>query len=209
VRQVLIVGASRGIGLGLVEVHLESGWHVHATTRDGSAPRAHPALTAYGFEVRDQDQLEDLIEGLPAMDRVIHNAGVLRARRSVLMEVNAVAPVRTVDRLLEAGRVRPGGTIAIMTSQMGARRGRSGSLGGYGDSKAALNDSFRDRAPAWEAAGVIAVVIHPGWVRTDMGGAGASISVPESAEGIIDVMDHLTEADHGKFLTWDGRIHPW
>lgn len=208
--QVLIVGASRGIGLGLVDVHLEAGWNVHTTTRDGWAPRNHPALTAYRFEVSDPYQLEDLITHLPeAMHRVIHNAGVLRAARSELMEVNAVAPIRTVDRLLEAGRLRPGGTIAIMTSQMGARRGRSGSLGNYGDSKAALNDSFRERAPAWGAAGVVAVVIHPGWVRTDMGGAGASLGVAESAEGIIDVMDNLTEEDHGKFLTWDGRIHPW
>lgn len=206
----LIVGASRGIGLGLVDAHLEAQWHVHATTRDGSSPRIHPDLTAYRFDVREQGELEDLITELPeTMDRVIHNAGVLRAPRSELMEVNAVAPIRTVDRLLEAGRVRPGGTIAIMTSQMGARRGRSGSLGDYGDSKAVLNDSFRERAPGWGAAGVVAVVIHPGWVRTDMGGAGASISVSDSAQGIIDVMDDLSEEDHGKFLTWDGRIHPW
>lgn len=206
----LIVGASRGIGLGLVDVHLGAGWRVHATTRDGLAPRSKADLTAYRFEVRDQDQLEDLITDLPeAMDRVIHNAGVLRAPRSELMEVNAVAPIRIVDRLLEAGRVRPGGIVAIMTSQMGARRGRKGSLGDYGDSKAALNDSFRARAPVWGDAGVVAVVIHPGWVRTDMGGAGASLSVSESAQGIVEVIDNLNEEDHGKFLTWDGRIHPW
>ena len=96
-----------------------------------------------------------------------------------------------------------------MTSQMGSRGRRKGSLGDYGDSKAALNDEFRARAPAWLAAGVVAVVIHPGWVQTDMGGPGAAITVQESASGIIQVMDGLTPNDHGKFLTWDGREHPW
>jgi NAD(P)-dependent dehydrogenase (short-subunit alcohol dehydrogenase family) len=92
---------------------------------------------------------------------------------------------------------------------LGARRGRSGSLGDYGDSKAALNDEFRRLAPAWAAAGAISVVIHPGWVKTDMGGAGAPLSVTESASGIKRVMDGLRPEDNGKFLTWDGRIHPW
>jgi hypothetical protein len=55
----------------------------------------------------------------------------------------------------------------------------------------------------------VAVVIHPGWVRTDMGGPGASISVDESVQGIMNLLDGLTEADHGSFLTWDGRNHPW
>jgi NAD(P)-dependent dehydrogenase (short-subunit alcohol dehydrogenase family) len=99
--------------------------------------------------------------------------------------------------------------VAIMTSQMGARRGRTGSLGDYGDSKAALNDEFRRHAPRWREAGAVAVVMHPGWVRTDMGGPGASIGVSESVEGIIGVLDRLTVADNGKFLTWDGRVHPW
>lgn len=205
----MIVGASRGIGLGLVDVHLDAGWKVHATTRDGAAPRDHPQLTAHRYEVRNEDQLDRLATDLPVIDRIIHNAGVMRVPRPEMMEVNAVAPIRTVERLLEAGRLAPGGTVALMTSQMGARRGGTGSLGDYGDSKAALNDAFRDRVDAWGAAGVIAVVIHPGWVRTDMGGAGASLSVAESTRGILGVMDRLTGEDHGNFLTWDGRIHPW
>lgn len=142
-------------------------------------------------------------------ERVVHNAGVLRAPQAELMEVNTVAPIRTVDALLRAGRVADGGAVAIMTSQMGARRGRSRSLGDYGESKARLNDRFRERSEEWAQAGVIAIVVHPGWVKTDMGGPGASITVSQSANGIKSVLDDLTEADHGKFLTWDGRIHPW
>ena len=207
---VLIIGASRGIGLGLVDVHLEDGWEVHTTTRDGTAPRDHPYLIPHQLDVRDERQLAALTSELaPPVDRIIHNAGIMRAPRTELMEVNARAPIRVVEALLEAGRLRDGGVVAIMTSQMGARRGRTGSLGDYGDSKAALNDEFRERADRWREEGAIAVVIHPGWVQTDMGGNGASLTVSESVTGIKQVVDDLTAGDHGKFLTWDGRIHPW
>lgn len=208
VSRVLIIGASRGIGLGLVDVHLADGWQVHATTRDGSAPRSD--VVPYRLDVRHRDQVDALVSGLEGpVDRIIHNAGIMRAPRPELMEVNAVAPIRIVETLLDSGALIRKGTVAIMTSQMGARRGRKGSLGDYGDSKAALNDEFRKRADKWRTAGAIAVVIHPGWVRTDMGGPGASLSVTESAEGVKRVLDDLTNADHGKFLTWDGRVHPW
>ncbi len=205
---VLIIGASRGIGLGLVEVHLEDSWDVHATTRDGSAPR--PGVATYPLDVRDQSQLEALIAELDdPVDRIIHNAGIMRRPRPEMMEVNAEAPIRVVQTLLDAGCLVDGGTVAIMTSQLGARRGRTGGLGDYGDSKAALNDEFRNRAARWRQSGAIAVVIHPGWVKTDMGGVGAAITVEESARGVKEVLDSLTPAEHAKFLTWDGREHPW
>ena len=209
-RRVLVVGASRGIGLGLFDVHLREGWEVHATTRDGVAPRTNHLVFGHQFNVLDDFQLESLVQDLESpVDRIIHNAGIYKASRSELMEVNAKAPIRVVESLLDAGCLSPGGTVSIMTSQMGARTGRTGSLGDYGDSKAALNDEFRQRAPDWGSTGAIAVVIHPGWVKTEMGGQGASITVTESAEGIMAVMDALTADDHGKFLTWDGRVHPW
>lgn len=205
---VLIIGASRGIGLGLVDVHLEDSWDVHATTRDGSAPR--PGVATYPLDVRDRDQLEALITDLDGpVDRIIHNAGIMRRPRSEMMEVNAAAPIRVVQTLLDSGCLVDDGAVAIMTSQLGSRRGGSGSLGDYGDSKAALNDEFRKRAERWRDACAIAVVMHPGWVKTDMGGAGAAITVEESARGVKGVLDSLTPGEHGKFLTWDGREHPW
>lgn len=207
--EVLVIGASRGIGLGLVDVHFADGWRVHATTRDGRPPRDEDTLVAHRFDVRDVERLEALVDQVGELDRIIHNAGVMRVPRPEMMEVNAVAPIRTVDALLKARRLRPGGTVALMTSQLGARRGRTGSLGDYGDSKAALNEEFRSHAPGWAAGGAISVVIHPGWVETDMGGSGAPLSIAESAEGVKRVMDGLRPEDNGKFLTWDGRIHPW
>lgn len=206
----LIVGASRGIGLGLAEVHHQAGWDVLVTTRDGSPPPGLDDVMTFRLDVRDSGQLQELVVDIESpVERIIHNAGIMRAPRAVLMEVNAAAPIRLVDDLLEAGRLVRGGKVAIMTSQMGARRGRTGSLGDYGDSKAVLNDEFRSRAVRWRDLGAIAVVVHPGWVRTDMGGSAASLSVRESVEGINTVLDGLEPGDHGSFLTWDGRVHAW
>jgi NAD(P)-dependent dehydrogenase (short-subunit alcohol dehydrogenase family) len=96
-----------------------------------------------------------------------------------------------------------------MTSQLGARYGQRRSLGLYGDSKAVLNGVFRTLAPEWGRQGVIAIIMHPGWVRTDMGGASASLSVAESVTGMRQVIARLTVVEHGRFWTWNGREHPW
>jgi len=209
VQRVLVIGASRGLGLGLVDVHLDDDWHTHATTRDDTVPRRHRNVTWHGLDVRDRVQLRSLIADIRPVDRIIHSAGLLRAPRRDLMEVNAEAPIRIVSALLDSDRLVAGGTVAIMTSQMGARRGRTGSLGDYGDSKAILNDEFRRMAPRWADAGAVAVVIHPGWVRTEMGGPEAPLSIEASATGVKRVLDGLTDSDHGTFLRWDGRAHPW
>ena len=207
---VLIIGASRGLGLALVDVHLADGWKVHGTTRGSGVPRDHPNLVLHHLEVRDRSQLERMIQELDQpFDRMIHNAGIKSAPRGELIEVNAKAPIRVIERLIEVGRLKAGGTVAIMTSRLGARGGTSGSLGDYGDSKAALNDEFRLRTNRWGKAGALAVVIHPGWVRTEMGGPKADLSVEESVKGIKLVLDSLTPADHGKFLAWNGETHQW
>lgn len=209
-RRVLIVGASRGIGLGLVDVHLAAGWEVHATTRDGSAVRDHQHVVAHRLDVRRERQLDRLIDELDEpLARIVHNAGIKGGSFEKLVEVNVDAPIRVVDRLLEAGRLESGGVVALMSSQAGSRRGGSGPMNDYGQSKALLNDAFRDRAETWGELGAIAVALHPGWVRTDMGGPSAPLGVEESTEGILHVLDGLTPADHGRFLTWDGREQPW
>ena len=125
------------------------------------------------------------------------------------MAINAEAPIRVTEALLDAVRRGRGKKIVLMTSQLGARYGSSRSLGAYGESKAALNDRFRELAPAWGAEGLVGIVMHPGWVRTDMGGRGASLSVEESVTGMRQVIAGLTAAEHGRFWTWDGREHPW
>ena len=214
---VAVIGASRGIGLGLVERYAEEGWRVHATTRTPRDPGAlgdvAGEVSIHGLEATDPVQRRALRDALAgeAIDVLIHNAGVYGDGMTAaeVNRVNAEAPVETAEALMDAVVRSRQRKIALITSTMGARRGSRRGLGKYGESKAALNDRFRARADGWRRRGCLAIVIHPGWVRTDMGGRNAAISVAESARGIYDVMAGLDESRHGRFWNWDGREHPW
>ena len=212
-----IIGASRGIGLGLARQYAASGWRVYATTRTPDDPGAlgevRGDVHVHALEVTDrarQRALRDALAG-EGIDVLIHNAGVYGSGMSVevVNRINAEAPFEVVEALMGAVQRSEQRKIGLITSQMGARHGSRRSLGKYGDSKAALNDRFRTVERDWRAAGCLAVVIHPGWVRTGMGGRNASLSVEESARGIRRVMAELDDSRHGRFWTWDGREHPW
>jgi len=213
----MIIGASRGIGLELARQYAADGWRVHATTRTPARPGALGALAGdvvlHGLEVREAAQIASLAAAVAqeGIDVLIHNAGVSGRgmSRAEVMAINAEAPIAVTQALLPAVRRSTEHKIVLMTSQLGARYGRRGGLGLYGDSKAALNDAFRALAPEWGRQGVIAIVMHPGWVRTDMGGASASLSVTESVTGMRQVIARLTAAEHGRFWTWNGREHSW
>jgi NAD(P)-dependent dehydrogenase (short-subunit alcohol dehydrogenase family) len=165
------------------------------------------------LEARHADHIAALAQAVASegIDVLIHNAGVSDRKLSPqeVMRINAEAPIAVTQALLPAVQRGAEKKIVLMTSQLGARYGHSRRLGTYGESKAALNDAFRELAPTWGQAGLIAIVMHPGWVRTDMGGAAASLSVQESASGIRRVIDELTPAHHGRFWTWNGREHAW
>ncbi len=210
---VLVIGASRGIGAELVRQYLTAGHTVHATVRDLSDPGELAGLggdlTLHRLDVLNPGHTIELARSVGDVAVIIHNAGIKHGTPEEVMEVNAAAPIRVVEALLEAGTLRSDGVIAIMTSQVGARKGQTGSLGDYGDSKEALNLEFRRRADDWRRRGALAIVVHPGWVRTDMGGPSAPLSVEESATGVRDLIAGITPDQHGRFWTWDGREHPW
>ena len=212
-----IIGASRGIGLGLAMQYAADGWRVYATSRTPERPGALGEIRGdvhiHELEVTDRAQQRALGGALAgeAIDVLIHNAGVYGTGMSAatVNRINAEAPIEVAEALIGSVLRSEQKKIALISSQVGARRGSRRSLGKYGDSKAALNDRFRAIERDWRAAGCLAVVIHPGWVRTDMGGSGASLSVEESARGIRRMMAELDESHHGRFWTWDGREHPW
>lgn len=213
---VLIVGASRGIGLGFAEAYAADGWEVHATTRSPDRPGELVDIagdvTVYALDVRDADGIADLAAVFDGrgLDVLIHSAGVLRGvEREEMMAVNADAPMNVVAALLPAVERGDDKKIAILTSQLGARNGGGTPSGLYGESKCLLNDRFREAEPEWRAKGITSVVFHPGWVATDMGGAGAPVSVGESVSGMRRVIAGLEPGDSGKFLTWKGTEHPW
>ena len=218
---VAIIGASRGIGLGFAEAYAADGWTVHATTRTPEAPgmlgEIPGDVTIHGLDVRDGPQLLamagalDEALGEAGLDVLVHSAGVYGTgmSREEVWEVNVEAPFDVAGALLpdlERGAQKK---LAILTSQMGARNGGGTPSGLYGASKCALNDRFREVEPEWRARGITAVVFHPGWVATEMGGRSAPVSVAESVAGMRRVIEDLTPDQAGSFLTWQGKVHPW
>ncbi len=222
-RSALLIGASRGLGLGLAQVFAARGWSVTATARD---PAGAPALAAIpGVRVARADITDDaamaaLHEGVPGpFDLVFVIAGIADdatlpvhevspASAAHVFETNAHAPLRVMERFTD--RLAPGGTMAVMTSILGSVAENTG--GGweiYRASKAALNTLTRCYALRHKDAGITVLSVHPGWVRTDMGGAGASLDVETSTEGMADVV----EARHGSgghsFVDWEGKTIAW
>ncbi len=230
--RVLITGANRGIGLELARQYLERGDLVLATARNlGAAVDLRTLAAQHGdrchplaLDVTDEAAIVALaaeagarVDGLEVL---INNAGVfprnerpetLDARTMLeTLHVNAVAPLLVVRELLPLLRRGQRARIVNITSQLGSLvRRASGRCYSYCSSKAALNMLTRSLAFDLKEDGIIAVVVHPGWVQTDMGGNHAPVLVGESARGIIALVDELTLEQTSKFLTWDGREHAW
>jgi NAD(P)-dependent dehydrogenase (short-subunit alcohol dehydrogenase family) len=217
----LIVGASRGIGLALARELSVRGWAVTATERTPSALRELPGVAVERADVADDASGAKLAARLAGrrFRVVLLNAGIYGPRDATagaataeliaeLMVVNAIGPIRLARRLLPL--VEEGGTLAFMSSRMGsvaANTSGNGEL--YRASKAALNSLTRSLV-AKDLAGraVTVLTLHPGWVRTDMGGGGADLSVEDSARGLADVL----AAPHGPghhFLDHAGNAIAW
>lgn len=229
---VLITGANRGIGLELVRRYAAAGHDVLACCRDPETAGALAELAGdegrvevLGVTVADAASVAELgarLAGRP-LDVLINNAGANLPREAQSLEqmdydgwadlfaVNAMAPLRLLQALmanLKASAAAPPKAVTI-TSQMGALSLDWPVAYAYSSSKAAVNKVMRMAALDLKDDGIAVGLIHPGWVRTDMGGPQASISVEESAAGIIDVIDGLDLASTGSFLTWDGEAHAW
>ena len=226
-RRALIVGASRGLGLGLVSRLLERGWDVTATVRRPSA-----ALTALGgaghlrIEVGvdiDDDaavaRLRDALADVPDFDLVFVVAGVAtqagtpaasmpREVATAVFQTNALSPIRFAQAFHR--RVSPDGVIALMTSKLGSvSLNQGGGWHSYRASKAALNTLARSFAGQHGEAEWGVVLMHPGWVRTDLGGRSATLDVETSARGMVVVLEGRLGQRGCVFLDYTGATVPW
>lgn len=218
--RVLVTGANRGIGLELVRQLANRGDEVVAACRRASAELKSLGVTVIeGVDVGDDGVGELLANRLQDLhlDIVINNAGILtreslddldwdRMRRQ--FEINALGPLRVTSALLQ--NLGAGSKVAIITSRMGSiEDNTSGSRYGYRMSKAAVNMAGRSLSHDLRERGIAVVILHPGFVRTEMTGGEGLIDAPESAAGLIQRIDALTLDSSGTFWHANGESLPW
>lgn len=228
-RTALILGASRGIGLETVKQYRADGWRVIATVRTQEAAQALQALGAetHVLDLTDANAVAGLAWKLDgeALDVAIYVAGIYGPRTQgatpvsqadfdAVMHTNVWAPMGVLPAVLpmvEAGRNGAdelGGVLAVISSRMGSIGDMTGNGGWlYRASKAAVNAVLR--GVSIDAKNATCLTFHPGWVQTDMGGAGAAITAQESAAGIRRVIAGAARADNGGFRNYDGSVIEW
>ena len=218
--RVVVTGANRGIGLALARALKARGDDVVAAVRTTSS-----ALNGLGVEVHEGVEVTDDAAvqhfanriGEKPVDVLINNAGA-HTRESIndlnwdrmrrLFEINTLGPIRVTAMLLP--HMKAGSKVAIITSRSGSIGDNgSGDTYGYRMSKAAVNMAGVNLAIDLKPRGIAVAILHPGMVRTDMGGGSQAIEPSLSAERLIARIDELTLATTGKFLHAEGYELPW
>jgi NAD(P)-dependent dehydrogenase (short-subunit alcohol dehydrogenase family) len=227
-KMLLLIGASRGLGFGLAEEYLRRGWRVVATERDRTTSKLHTLLGA--FDGRLEIETVDIVypEQVAALrarlasrkfDLLFVNSGVSNDDRETIADVstdefirvmvtNALSPMRVVEALQEL--VVPSGTIGIMSSGQGSiGNNENGQHEVYRGSKAALNMFMRSFAARHAADRRTLLLMAPGWVRTDMGGPQARLSIEESIPNLANTMEAQAGKAGLQYLDYLGRKVPW
>ncbi len=223
---VLITGANRGLGLEFARQYLADGWKVIATCRNPVAAETlmgfEGDLSVHALAVDDDASIRLLADDLSgqAIDVLINNAGVMGAKKPIgelesthwmdVLRTNVVAPLMVSQALVENVAMSDMKKIFTVSSKMGsmADNGSGGSYV-YRSSKAGVNAAMRSLAIDLAPRGIVAAVLHPGWVRTDMGGPNGLIDAPESVSGMRAVIASLDTDMAGQFWNYDGASIPW
>jgi NAD(P)-dependent dehydrogenase (short-subunit alcohol dehydrogenase family) len=224
----LIIGASRGLGLGLADEYLKRGWRVIATVRGAArtglndlADRNGDHLEIEQLDINRPDQLAALRAKLEGrrIDLLFVNAGVANDPGETIADVsteeftrimvtNALSPMRAVEALQHL--IPAGGAIAAMSSGLGSvADNESGGYEVYRASKASLNTLMRSFAARHFKGSRAMFVIAPGWVRTDMGGPQATLDIGESIPRVVDVITKHTGEPGLRYLDYSGKTVRW
>nr|WP_024309495.1 SDR family oxidoreductase [Pseudomonas sp. P818] len=223
-RSILIIGASRGLGLGLASEFAAQGWAVTATVRSAAqeAPLQGLGVRVEQLEMTDSASLEQLAGRLSGQqfDIIFVNAGVAgpshhsTAQASAeemgqLFLTNAVAPLRVAERLLP-NLAAEHGLIVFMSSILGSIEAGAGlGMPLYGASKAALNHLVQCFVRTQDNPRLGVLLMHPGWVRTDMGGADAPLDIDSSCKGMVQQVSAAVGQAGLHYLDYQGNALPW
>ena len=216
---ILITGANRGIGLAMAELAASKGETVIGTYRGDIAPQ-QAGIDWQKLDAADPASHKALSQRLSqtALSLLVCNAGVFLDRNQKLdtgygkplwddeFAVNVTGVFLTIQSLLPNLR-KAKGKIAILSSQLASQTQAAGGNYIYRASKAAVLNLGRNLAVDLAGQDIAVGIYHPGWVQTDMGGAGAAITPGQSASGLLARFSELNMASTGCFQTWDGRAH--
>ncbi|UTW44337.1 SDR family oxidoreductase [bacterium SCSIO 12696] len=228
-KTLLITGCNRGIGLELTRQYVQSGWRVHGCCRKPSPDLQQlqeeysQQLVVHTLEVDSERSIAALAEaiGSEPIDLLLNNAGVYGGDGNRLgsldvdewlqvVRINTIAPLLMAQTFLDNVAASKGKTIAAVSSKVGSiEDNQRGSTYMYRSSKTALNQAMKSLSIDTAELGIKAVVLHPGWVQTDMGGPNALITTEQSATGLKKVLDELTPEQSGHFINYDGTEIPW
>jgi NAD(P)-dependent dehydrogenase (short-subunit alcohol dehydrogenase family) len=218
----LVTGANRGIGLELTLQLLDSGYDVHATYRSskgGLEEIQNSALNIYQMDVRNKEEISAVIKSISSLDLLINNAGIADGHWQSISEidmehalevlnVNAVSPVLVTQQVLPI--LSNQSTIVMISSLMGSISDcRSGRSYAYRASKTALNMFSMAMKNELDGMGSSLLIIHPGWVETDMGGPNAPLSTDESVRGIMQRITEQNMSMSGRYVQFDGTPVEW
>jgi len=228
---VLITGANRGLGLEFTRQYSAAGWHVRACCRTPENAQALQVLASslpdrisvQALDVSDLNAIDALAQQLrdTPIDLIINNAGIYPDRRGgfghtdydawmMAFLVNTMAPMKITEAFISNLERGTGKTVATVSSKMGSLDDNtSGGCYLYRSSKAAVNMVVKSLSLDLAPRGIRAVVLHPGWVQTDMGGPNALITAEKSVAGMRGVIDRLTREDSGRFISFDGTGVAW
>ena len=228
---IMIVGATRGIGLELTKQYANEGNQVIACARDTSnsslldeVASSSDNIKIEQLDIADPASIESASDriGDSTIDSVIIVAGWVGGmpdNQTIdninidewhnTLNINTIGPL-LVAKAFKANLAASGkGNLMILSSQLAASTWPMGGMYIYSTTKAAVSKVGQILALDWAEDPIIVSVMHPGWVQTDMGGPTAEITAEESASGIRNVISGLTKEDSGNFYKWNGDIHPW
>ena len=228
---IMIVGATRGIGLELTKQYANEGNQVIACARDTANASLLNEIVSSSenikieqLDIADAGSIESASSriGEEAIDSVIIVAGWVGGmpdNQTIdnididewhnTLNINTIGPLLVAKAFKSNLAASGNGNLMILSSQLAASTWPMGGMYIYSTTKAAVSKVGQILALDWAEDPIIVSIMHPGWVQTDMGGPTAEITAEESASGIRNVLSGLTKEDSGNFYKWNGDIHPW